>query len=149
MGTSKSDNTRQLARSLYIHENRTQQEIADAVGVSRQTVIRWAQADKWEEFKTSITLTREEQIKNLHRQIAEINRIIAERGAEDGPRHATTREADIINKLSGAIEKLEKEVSVQDIVSVGNKFIGWLRPIDLEQTKTFVGLFDKFIKSML
>lgn len=149
MGTSKSDNTRQLARSLYIHENRTQQEIADAVGVSRQTVIRWAQADKWEEFKTSITLTREEQIKNLHRQIAEINRIIAERGAEDGPRHATTKEADIINKLSGAIEKLEKEVSVQDIVSVGNKFIGWLRPIDLEQTKTFVGLFDKFIKSML
>ena len=149
MGTSKSDNTRQLARSLYIHENRTQQEIAEAVGVSRQTVIRWAKANKWDELKVSITLTREEQIKNLHRQIAEINRIIAERGAEDGPRHATTKEADIINKLSGAIEKLEKEVSVQDIVSVGNKFINWLRPIDLEQTKTFVGLFDKFIKSML
>lgn len=149
MGNSKSDNTRQWARSMYLYENRTQQEIADAAGVSRQTVIRWAKADKWEEMKVSLTMTREEQIKNLHRQLAEINRTISERDTEDGPRYATPREADTISKLTDAINKLEKDVGIQDIVSAGNRFISWLRPVDLEMTKTFVGLYDKFIKSLL
>ena len=149
MGNNKSDSTRQWARSMFIHENRTQQEIADAVGVSRQTVIRWAKADKWEEMKVSLTMTREEQIKNLHRQIAEINRVISERDPADGPKYPTPSEADTINKITDAINKLEKDVGIQDIVSAGNKFINWLRPVDLEMTKTFVGLYDKFIKSLL
>ena len=59
MGNTKSDNTRQWAKSMYLHENRTQQEIAEAVGVSRQTIIRWAKADKWDELKVSMTMTRE------------------------------------------------------------------------------------------
>lgn len=149
MASTKSDNTRQWAKSLYIHENRTQQEIAEAVGVSRQTVIRWSKADKWEELKVSITMTREEQIKNLQLQLAEINRVISGRDPEEGQRFATPREADTICKLTDAINKLENDVGVHDIVSVANRFINWLRPVDPEQTKAFVGLFDKFIKSLL
>ena len=146
---AKSDQTRQWAKSMYIYENRTQAEIAEAVGVSRQTVIRWCKDDKWDELKVSMTMTREEQIKNLHRQLSEINRTISERPEEDGPRYATPREADIISKLTDAINKLEKDVGIHDIVSAGNKFINWLRPVDLDMTKTFVGLYDKFIKSLL
>lgn len=149
MGNTKSDNTRQWAKSMYLHENRTQQEIAEAVGVSRQTIIRWAKADKWDELKVSMTMTREEQIKNLHRQLLEINRTISERDPEEGQRYATPREADIICKLTDAINKLENDIGIHDVVSVGNRFIQWLRTIDIEQTKTFVGLFDKFIKSLL
>lgn len=147
MGKGNSDQTRKWARSMYIHENRTQQEIADTVGVSRQTVIRWAKADKWDEMKVSMTMTRESQIKNLYRQLSEINQAILDR--EDGKRFATSREADTIAKLTDAIKKLETEIGIHDVVSVAERFIGWLRPIDIEQTKTFVGLFDKFIKSLL
>lgn len=147
MAKGNSDQTRQWARSMYIHENRTQQEIADAVGVSRQTVIRWAKADKWDEMKVSITMSREEQVKNLQHQLIEINRVISKR--PDGQRFANPREADTICKLTDAINKLENDVGIHDVVSVGGKFIAWLRPIDLEQTKTFVALFDKFIKSLL
>lgn len=147
MGKGNSDQTRQWARSMYIHENRTQQEIADTVGVSRQTVIRWAKADKWDEMKVSMTMTRESQIKNLYRQLSEINQAILDR--EDGKRFATSREADTIAKLTDSIKKLETEIGIHDVVSVAERFIGWLRPIDIEQTKTFVGLFDKFIKSLL
>lgn len=149
MANRKSDNTRQWAKSMYIYENRTQQEIADATGVTRQTVIRWAKADKWDELKVSMTMTREEQIKSLQRQLSEINRTISERPAECGPRYASAREADIICKLTDAINKLENDIGIHDCVSVANRFIGWLRPVDPELTKTFVGVFDKFIRSLL
>ena len=149
MAKSKSDNTRQWAKSMYIYENRTQQEIADAAGVSRQTIIRWAKADKWDELKVSMTMTREEQIKSLQRQLSEINKTISERKAEDGPRYANAKEADIICKLTDAINKLENDIGIHDCVSVANRFITWLRPVDAELTKTFAGVFDKFIKSLL
>ena len=146
---ANSEQARQWARSMYLYENRTQQEIAEAVGVSRQTIIRWAKADKWDEYKVSMTMTREEQIKNLQLQLSEINRTISERKEEDGPRYATAREADIICKLTDAINKLENDVGIHDVVSVANRFITWLRPVDLDLTKTFAGVFDKFIKSLL
>lgn len=147
MAKGKSDQTRQWARSMYLHENRTQQEIADAVGVTRQTVARWAKLDKWDEMKVSLTMTRETQIKNMYRQLSEINQAIL--GREDGKRFATSKEADTIAKLTDSIKKLETEIGIHDVVSVAERFIGWLRPIDVDQTKTFVDLFDKFIKSLL
>ena len=77
---------------LYLRENLTQQEIAERVNVSRQTVARWMKDGKWEEQKVGITTTREAQIANLYRQIAEINRFISER--EEGQRFATPAEED-------------------------------------------------------
>ena len=47
------------ARTLYLKDNLTQQEIADKVGVSRNTINRWIAAEKWEEMKVGMTLTRE------------------------------------------------------------------------------------------
>ena len=146
---AKSPQARQWAKSMYIHENRTQAEIAEVVGVSRQTIVKWCKDDKWDELKVSMTMTREEQIKNLQRQLSEINRTIREREPEAGPRYATAREADIICKLTDAINKLEYDVGIHDVVSVGNRFIQWLRPVDPELTKTFVGAFDKYIQSLL
>ena len=132
---------------LFLKDNLTQQEIAEKVGVARQTVSRWAKEEKWEEHKVGITLTREEQIANLHRQVAEINKVIAAR--EDGKRFANASEADTINKLSAAIKKLETDVGISDIISVGIKFINWLRPYDLDRSKEYLKLWDAFMKDCL
>ena len=43
------------ARTLYLKDNLTQQEIADKVGVSRNTINRWIAAEKWEEMKVGMT----------------------------------------------------------------------------------------------
>lgn len=147
MTKMNSEQMRQWAMSMYLNENRTQVEIAEACGVSRQTIIRWAKADKWDEHKASLTMTREEQIKNLQRQIMEINNGILLR--EQGKRFATPKEADTIAKLTTAINKLETELGIHEIVSTAQRFIAWLRPVDLELTKTFTRLFDKFIKSLM
>lgn len=138
---------KEWAKTLYLRENLTQQEIADRVGVSRVSVSNWVRTGKWEEQKAGITLTRQEQVANLYRQVAEINRAIAAR--PEGERYATSKEADILGKLSAAISKMEQEVGIADKISVLTDLINWLRPVDLEKAKEITRLADAYIKDKL
>jgi len=138
---------REWAKTLYLKDNLTQQEIADRVGVSRVSVSHWVRDGKWEEQKAGITLTREEQIRSLYRQVAAINKAIEER--PEGERFATSAEADIIGKLSKSIKQMETEVGIAEVISVMTRFIDFLRPIDLEKAKDVTRLADAFIKSIL
>ena len=138
---------KEFARTLFLRENLTQQEIAERVGCSRVTISNWARAGKWEEQKAGLTLTRQEQVANLYRQVAEINRTIAER--PEGQRFATSKEADILGKLAAAISRMEQEVGIADTISVLTSLVEWLRPADLEKAKELSRLADAFIKSRL
>lgn len=108
MAELTSQQKKDYARTLYLKDNLTQQEIADKVGVSRQTIIRWMAAEQWEKLKAGITLGREQQIANLHRQVMELNDLILSR--PEGKRFATPAEADTLGKLAAAIKKMETEV---------------------------------------
>ena len=138
---------KEWAKTLYLRENLTQQEIADRVGCSRVTVSNWVRAGKWEEQKVGITLTRQEQVGYLYRQVAEINRSIADR--PEGERFATSKEADILGKLAAAISKMEQEIGIADTISVLTSFIEWLRPLDLEKAKEITRFADAYIKDKL
>ena len=133
-----------IAKSLYLDGNYTQEEIADKVGTTRQTVSRWVKAENWEEIKASVTITPAQIIAQWNRQIVEINKKINARA--DGERFATTQEADALSKLAGSIKKLEDDIGVPDCVSVAMRFLSWLRPLDIEAAKQFNNLFDAFIK---
>ena len=133
-----------IAKSLYLDGNYTQEEIADKVGTTRQTVSRWVKAENWEEIKASVTITPAQIIAQWNRQIVEINKKINARA--DGERFATTQEADALSKLAGASKKLETDIGVSDCVSVAMRFLSWLRPLDIEAAKQFNNLFDAFIK---
>lgn len=135
------------AQTLYLKENLTQQEIADRVGISRVTMSKWIRDGKWEEHKAGLTITREQQIANLYRQVAEINRAIENR--PDGERFANAGEADVLSKLSSAIRKMETDAGIADIISVLTQFINFVRPADLEKAKEITRLADAFIKSKL
>lgn len=138
---------KEWAKTLYMRENLTQQEIAERVGVSRVTVSNWVRAGKWEEQKAGLTLTRQEQVANLYRQVAEINRAISARA--EGERFPNSKEADILGKLSAAIRNMEQETGIADIISVLTDFIEWLRPFDLEKAKELTRLADAYIKDKL
>lgn len=133
-----------IAKALYLDGNYTQEEIADKVGTTRQTVSRWVKAENWEEIKASVTITPAQIIAQWNRQIVEINKKINAR--PDGERFATTQEADALSKLAGSIKKLEADIGVPDCVSVAMRFLSWLRPLDIEAAKQFNNLFDAFIK---
>ena len=138
---------RDWAKTLYLKENLTQQEIADRVGVSRVSVSNWIRQNKWEEQRTALTLTREEQVRSLYRQVGEINKTIEAR--PEGERFANSAEADIIGKLSKAIKQMETEVGIAEVVSVLTKCIEFLRPQDHQKAKEVVSWADAFIKSIL
>ena len=101
---------KEWAKTLYLKENLTQQEIADRVGVSRVSVSNWVRAGKWEEQKVGLTLTRQEQVANLYRQVAEINKAIADiisvlTGLIDWVRAADLEKAKEITRLADAYIK--------------------------------------------
>lgn len=147
MADLTNNQKKEWARTLYLRESLTQQEIAERVGVARQTVSAWIKAGKWEEHKVGITLTRREQVNNLYRQVAEINRVISER--PDGQRFATSKEADILGKLSAAISKMEQEVGIADIIAVLTGFIDFIRALDTDKAKDITLLADAYIKDKL
>jgi len=138
---------KEWAAMLYLKENLTQAEIAEKVGISRQTIGKWIKSEKWDERLAGVTMTKEEQIKNLYRQITEINDNI--KGRDKGQRHATTAEADIIAKLSTAIKKMEDDIGIADIIGVSIRFLEWIRAVDLDKAKEVTRLFDAFIKDTL
>lgn len=137
---------KEWAQLLFTKENLTQKEIADRVGVSRVTVNRWSQDGKWDELKVSITITREEQLKSLYRQLSEMNAEIAKR---DKNRYPSPAEADTINKLASAIDKMETETGLNDILSTFKSFLNWIRKFDIAEAQRLVPLFDDFVKTKL
>ncbi len=145
MPKMSSSQLHQWAMSMYLHENKTQAEIAEICGVSRQTIIRWCKSERWEEQKVSLTMTRKVQVKNLQLQIAEINKKILER--PEGSRYANSKESDTILKLTTAVNKLETEMGIHEIVGVAQEFISWLRPLDNDMARTITDLFTKFINT--
>lgn len=106
MAELTSRQKKDFARTIYLNEELTHAEIAERVGVKRQTVSRWAGEGNWERYKVSITMTREEQLKNLYLQLAELNNAI--NGRPEGERFASTAESDTIAKITGSIKRWKR-----------------------------------------
>ena len=136
-----------LAKTLYVNGSFTQEEIATKVGTTRQTVSRWIREGSWDQVKASYTITPEQILAGLNRQIIEINNNVNSR--PEGERFATVAEADTLAKLASSIKKIETDAGIADIVNVGIKFTSWLRQTDLELAKRFSDLLDAFIKDQL
>lgn len=136
---------KELAQFFFCNSNLSQKEIAEKMGISEVSMSRWVREGRWDTLKASITITRQEQLNRVYRQIAAINKKIVEE-QEGIP---TSADADVLAKLAAVVERLEKETSITDVVSVSMKFLDWLRKIDTEKAKELSYLFDAFIKDLL
>lgn len=133
------------AKMLYMQGELQSRQIAEKVGVSPVTMSKWSREGNWEMLRAAVTTTREEQIRNLYMQIAEMNKAIAERG----DKYATSTEADTINKLSAAIAKMEGDYGIADIISVSKQILFWLRKRDPQKAIELSYYFDEFVKEKL
>lgn len=135
---------KELVYFLYMNTNLNNKEIAAKVDVNNCTVGKWIKEGNWENMRAAYTVTNEQNISRMREQINQILKTISER--EEGKRVATKQEADTLKSLGSAIQKLEREVGLTDIINVGTKFITWLRKYDIERAKEFVEFWDLFIK---
>jgi transcriptional regulator with XRE-family HTH domain len=144
---TKNERTRRkdLARYLFVNETLSQKEIAGKVGVSENTLSNWIKKEKWDLHKSSVTISRQEQLKRIYDQISAINKDIID--TKKGI--PTASDADILAKLSVVIRKLENEASIADVVEVAKRLLTWLRPISSAKATEMAHLFDEFINECL
>lgn len=147
MADLKSEQKKMLAREIYLLGRYTYEEIAQKVGAQRQTISRWAKDGNWATLKAGMSITREQSLKDAYQLVKALNDSILER--EPGKRSPTTKEADIMAKLTTSIKNLKNDVCISDIISVGMRFGEFLRRIDLEKAKEFVKLWDVFLKEQI
>lgn len=145
--STKAERTRKkdLAYFFYCNSQLSQKEIAAKVNCSEVSMSKWIKEGNWEVAKSSLTITRQEQLSRVYMQIAAINNKITDeqRGVPTGS------DADVLSKLASVVERLEKETSITDVISVSMKFLEWLRKVDTAKAKELSGLFDAFIKDLL
>lgn len=138
---------KEYAKMLFLKSDLTQKLIAARVDVTEKTLGKWIREEEWEMLKSSLIITKEEELRRLYQQLNELNNDIATR--KEGERYASSREADIISKLASAIKQLERDTSIADVVDVFIDFSNWLKEADFEKAQEFVSLQDDFVKHKL
>ena len=138
---------KEYAKLLYVNQKLTQKDTADQAGVSVKSVNKWVNHEKWDELRAMDTITREQQLRMMYAQINDLNTTIAER--DQGNRHASPREADVITKLAAAINSLELELSIVEISNVFKGFNEYFRVRDLELCQKVIVIQDEYLKSKI
>jgi DNA-binding XRE family transcriptional regulator len=138
---------KEYAQVLYLKTNLTQKDIAARVGVTEKTLGKWIKEGDWEMLKSSLIITKEQELRRMYHQLNELNNDIATR--EQGKRYASSKEADILSKLAAAIKSLERDTSIADVIDVFIDFANWLKEADFEMAQQFINLQDDFVKHKL
>ncbi len=144
---AETERLKEWARERYATGKYTQAEVADAVGLSRQTINTMAREEKWGERLAGVALTREEIVKGLYRQAQELNDKIMKRPV--GQRFPNNAELHLQTQIASNIKKMESEAGIADIISVTTRLINYVRPHDLDIAKEITRWADLFIKESL
>lgn len=141
----KKDAEREYARILYVSERITAKEIAERVGVTEKTIGKWIELYGWDKLRKSLLTTRQNQLVHWYNQLEAINEDIAER---DKP-IPSTKEADVMLKITANIQRLETEIGLGEYVEVGTKLLTFIQQIDLKDARLFKNYIDEFINSKI
>ena len=137
------------AKQLYLNEaGITQAEVADRVGVSKNTICKWAAEGRWEELKTSLLPGQDVQLARLYKQLAQWNDNVERR--EDGQQFLLSKEADAVVKITAAIKNLETETNTAEKMATGREFLAFVRKTtDLDTSKYIARLFNDYLKTCI
>ncbi len=143
----KRGNEKELAKIKYIYRGMSPTEIAADLGVSRQSVHNWIRAGKWDDLKAEMAMTPEEEIKEIRALInAKLDDI---RNRPDGKEKRSAGDLDGLRKLYKSLKEAKGGASIADMISFGERFVSYMRPLDPDFTKRFVKYYDAFIDDNL
>jgi transposase len=143
----EKEKKRALAKDLYV-SGYSIQDLADKIGVTRQTVGKWCKEDGWQEIRAARNITRPELVNKL---LLAIDKLICQVNDSNDPTMIAGL-GDKLSKLSSVIQKLDKQTTVVDTIDVFMAFSKWLEyraqtddEITPELRKTINRLQDTFI----
>jgi uncharacterized protein YjcR len=138
---------RALAEILFTRSGLTKKETAEKVGVSQKTIGSWSEDGNWEDMRASFARTRSYQLSMLNNLMNNQLDIIHRRDEPDNV--ANSKEADGLMKLAAAINALERDTGIAQIIEVGKDLLDFIRVADLKSAQQFGELFDAFIKTKI
>lgn len=151
MKKAELERKKNLARTLYM-AGKEQNEIAEQIEVSRQTLSRWVSEGKWKESRAASSITRPELVNKL---LITIDKLISQVNESDDPEKMAGL-GDKLAKMSSVIEKLDKKANVVDAIEVFMAFSKWMQyraqtdtNITPELLKTFNYYQDLFISEKM
>lgn len=122
MTKAEQNQKKELARMYYMNGD-SQRNIAEKIGVSAQTLSKWAEQNEWAKKRAAQNITRPELVNKL---LMTINTLIEQVNESDDP-NLIAGLGDKLSKLSTTIEKLDKKASVVDAIEVFMAFGKWLQ----------------------
>ena len=147
MNKAELERKKNLARSLYLSGTELQ-DIAEQIGVSRQSLSKWAAAGGWKEARAAKNITRPELVNKL---LLAIDNLIDQVNKSGDPEAIGTL-ADKLSKLSATIEKLDKKANVVDAIEVFMAFNRWIQDqacYDPEITPELIKAINKYQNKFL
>jgi hypothetical protein len=118
------DDKKALAYDLFMHTDKTQNEICDIIKISTKTLTRWKQDGLWEELKGATSITAHSITTNIYRKMHDMT--------SDGGDF----NADSLAKLARVIEVIsDKKYTLSQIYNVFREFTNWLYPKDTDSAK--------------
>jgi DNA-binding XRE family transcriptional regulator len=135
---------RKLARTLFMEGLKTQQQIAEEVGVSERTIHTWIHKFTWDKLRLFALQAPVTIADNFCSQIVEMQLNIA--GRNHGQRFPTAIEAEIMRKLVNSLEKMKKYPSLSTNMQVLETFRNYIRPFDPRFTADLSKYIESFIE---
>lgn len=147
MTKAEIERKKSLGRSLYM-SGMELTELADQLGVSRQSVSKWCASEGWKEARAAKNISRPELVNKL---LLAIDNLIGQVNASGDPEAIGTL-ADKLSKLSATIEKLDKKANVIDAIEVFMAFNRWIQDqasYDPEITPELIKAINKYQNKFL
>lgn len=142
MSKADIEKKKELARTLYL-SGMGQNEIAEKIDVSRNTISKWCNAEGWKEARAAKSITRPELVNKI---LLSINTLITQVNESDDP-SLIAGLGDKLAKFAAVIEKLDKKANVVDVIEVFMAFSKWMEyrsTIDPEVTPELLKALNKY-----
>lgn len=115
-----------LARKLYIEQGMEAEEIANTLSEDKALVLAYIKTNEWQDLRAAKQLSPSSLIKLYYEQS---DVIVQQAKAED--RALTLKEAETLNNLATAIQKIDKRLDagvVMDVLEGFNNYLVKLKP---------------------
>lgn len=153
MAKKEMQDKKGIAEILYM-QGEQGKDIAERLGISTTTVSQWVKQNQWQERRAANNINRQEIVNKC---LVSIDKLLEKfRSKEDPDIGEYTSVADMVIKMSNAIEKLDKKNSIVDIMNTFSGFLNWLKArlsVDPELTpeilKTIAKYQDLYINEKL